>query len=75
MSTKIQSGAGSTLATVDTTYNALHVLPKGTGTVRYPHDDFTLDSFERLRVSEPRIKFENSFAAILPSAQTSVWET
>lgn len=74
MSTTIKSGSGATLANVDTATNALQVIQKGVSKTKFTHDDFTLDSFERLRVSEPRIKFENTFGAILPSAQTSTWE-
>lgn len=75
MSTKIQSGAWSTLATVDTTYNALHVLPKGTSTVTFEHGDFTLDSFERVRVSNPTIAFEYCFGAMMTSSATTIWES
>ncbi len=75
MSTKIQSWAGSTLATVDPTYNALQVLPKGVTTTTFNHDDFTLDSFERVRVSNPTIAFEYSFGTLLTSSATTIWES
>jgi hypothetical protein len=45
--TIIQSGIDSTVATVDPSLKALYVTPKGTGTVKFSHKDFTLDSFER----------------------------
>lgn len=35
----------------------------------------SLDSFERLRVSEPRIAFEYGFGALVPSSATTVWES
>ena len=71
----IQSGVDTTLATVDPTYKAMHVLPKGKTTVNFDHDDFTMDSFERLRVSEPRIAFEYSFGTMLTSSATTIWES
>lgn len=43
--------------------------------VSFPHNNFMLDSFERLRVSEPRIAFEYSFNAMTPSTATTVWES
>lgn len=38
------------------------------------HGDATLDSFERLRVSDARIGFESSFSAITPTLSTTIWE-
>lgn len=43
--------------------------------ISFSNDGFTLDSFERLRVSEPRIAFEYSFNAMTPSTATTVWES
>jgi hypothetical protein len=43
--------------------------------VSFTNNNFMLDSFERLRVSEPRIAFEYSFNAMLPSTATTIWET
>jgi len=71
---QIQSGATADLATVDPTLKALYVAVKNTIETQYNHDDFTLDSFERLRVSEPRIAFEYSFGTQLVSAATTIWE-
>ena len=59
---QIQSGLDTTLATVDTTYKAMHVLQKGVGEIKITHDTFALDSFERLRVSQPRVAFEYGFS-------------
>lgn len=59
----------------DTTTKALNVIQKGVSRVNFNHDDATLDSFERLRVSEPRIVFEQAFAAQLVSSLTTVWES
>ena len=61
MSTTIKSGSSATLANVDSATNALQVIQKGVAETRYARDDFTIDSFKCLRVSEPRIKFENTF--------------
>lgn len=72
---QIQSGVDNTLATVDPIYKAMHVLPKGKTTVNFDNDDFTVDSFERLRVSEPRIAFEYTFGTMLTSAATTIWES
>ncbi len=75
MSTTIKSGIDSSLATVDSTTKALLVKPTGVGTITYNHDDFTLDSFERVRTSEPRIVFEQNFGAVLTSSLTTIWES
>lgn len=75
MSTIIKSGVSSEVATVDSTYKALHVLPKGITDVAFNHTDFTLDSFERVRVSEVRNQFEFNFGSILTSTATSIWES
>ena len=58
----IQSGLDSTIATVDPTLKALFVLPKGVTTITPNLNDFSTDSFQRLRVSEPNIVFEYIFA-------------
>lgn len=71
----IESGIDTTVATVDPTTKALHVLPKGVIETSYNHDDFTLDSFERARVSTPSIAFEYTFGALLPSLSTTIWES
>ena len=42
--------------------------------VSFTGGDFTTDSFQRLRVSEPRIAFEYSFNAMAPSTATTIWE-
>jgi hypothetical protein len=42
--------------------------------VHYPHDDGSLDAFERLRVSEQRNVFEYNFGALVPSSATTIWE-
>ena len=43
--------------------------------VNFSHKDFTLDSFERLRVSDARIAFECTFAAQTPTLATTIWES
>ena len=42
--------------------------------VSFTHEDPTLDSFERLRVSDARIAFEASFSAQTPTLSTTIWE-
>lgn len=57
-----------------TATNSLNTNIQGVATVKYSTADHTLDSFERLRVAEPRIAFENSFA-IIPSSVPAIWES
>lgn len=71
---QIQSGDSNDLVKVDPILKALYVAVKNALEVSYRHDDFTLDSFERLRVSEPRIAFEYGFSAMLPATATTIWE-
>lgn len=59
----------------DSTYNAAQTVVKGIATTNYTQSDFTLDSFQRLRVSEPRIQFECSFSAQTPATASSIWES
>jgi hypothetical protein len=59
-----------------TTAGEIRVAPpadKSKFYVHFPHDDGSLDAFEKLRVSEPRNVFEYNFAT-LPSTSTTVWE-
>ncbi len=42
--------------------------------VSFNHNDTTLDSFERLRVSDSRIAFECSLSALTPTLSTTIWE-
>lgn len=42
--------------------------------IQYPHNDGTLDAFEKLRVSEPRNIFEYNFGAVAPATATNIWE-
>ena len=72
---QIQSGVSTDLATVDPTYKALHVLPKGVAEFKPEHDGFTKDSFERLRTSDARIAFEYTFGALVTSSATTIWES
>jgi hypothetical protein len=75
MSTAIKSGSDSTLAKVNPLNNALLVEQKGNAEIHFSHKDTTLDSFERLRVSEPRVVFEQNFGAVLTSSLTTLWES
>ena len=43
--------------------------------VTYNHQDAMLDSFGRLRVSEPRLAFEFGFGAQTPTLATTIWES
>lgn len=43
--------------------------------VHYPHEDGSLDAFERLRVSEQRNVFEYNFGGLVPSSATTIWES
>jgi hypothetical protein len=52
---------------------ALLVAQTGIASVSVANRDRMVDSFERLRVSEPRIAFEYSYAT-LPSASPAIWE-
>jgi hypothetical protein len=54
--------------------NSLNTNLQGVATVKFNEADYTMDSFERLRVSEPRIAFESSFA-IIPSSMATIWES
>lgn len=71
----IESGIDTTVATVDTVTKALHVLPQGVATTTFNREDFTVDAFERLRTSEARIVFEQTFGAVLTSTLTTLWES
>lgn len=73
LDTNVRGSTGA-LADVDATLGALQVTPKGVAKTRYNPDDFTLDSFERLRVSEPRVVFEYTFGALTPTLATTIWE-
>lgn len=70
----IQSGLDSTVATVDATTKALYTKSQGITEVAFNQDNFTMDSFERLRVSDQRIAFEFSFNAQTPTLATTIWE-
>ena len=53
---------GKDTANIATTSNPVPVQNYGSNSVSFTQDDFTLDTFNRLRVSEPRIAFEYSFS-------------
>jgi hypothetical protein len=59
--------------TLETGY--LPVKVKNALTVNYDNDTFALDSFARLRVSEPRLAFEFTFGPQLVSGATTIWES
>lgn len=53
---------GKDTTNIATTTNPVPVQNYGSNAVSFTQDDFTLDSFNRLRVSEPRTAFEYSFS-------------
>ena len=69
----IQDNLGTNTLDIDSTGSA-SVNVMNTPTVSFNNDDFSKDSFERLRVSQPTIAFEDNFASMLPSAKTTIWE-
>ena len=69
----IQDNLGQNTLGVDSSGSAL-VKVMNSPTVSFSNNDFSKDSFERLRVSQPVVVFEDSFAALLPSAKTTIWE-
>ena len=69
----IQDNSGQNTLAVDSTGSA-SVKITNTPLISFNNDDFSKDSFERLRVSQPVVVFEDSFAALLPSAKTTIWE-
>ena len=75
MSTILKSGVDSTLASVDPTTKALLVKPTGIGTITFNQNDFITDSFGRLRVSDARVAFEQTFGSVLTSTLSTIWES
>ena len=69
----IQDNLGQNTLGVDSSGSA-SVKVMNSPTVSFNNDDFSKDSFERLRVSQPVVVFEDSFAALLPNAKTTIWE-
>lgn len=66
---------GAAIATLTTNPVPVQLSTTGFNHVMFSHEDATLDSFERLRVSQPTTMFEYNFGAILPATVTTVWET
>ena len=75
MSVSLIGKDGAAIATIGSNPVPVQLTTTGENRVAFSHDDATLDSFERLRVSIPTIVFEHSFGAILPASCTTVWET
>ena len=69
----IQDNLGTNTLDIDSTGSA-SVNVMNAPTVSFNNNDFSKDSFERLRVSQPTIAFEDNFASMLPSAKTTIWE-
>lgn len=69
----IQDNLGQNTLGVDSSGSA-SVKVMNSPTVSFNNNDFSKDSFERLRVSQPVVVFEDSFAALLPNAKTTIWE-
>lgn len=75
MSASLIGKDGTNIATVTSNSVPVQLSTLGENQVTYSHNDFTLDSFERLRVSQPTVIFEHTFGAILPATVTTIWET
>lgn len=75
MSISLIGKDGAAIATVTTNPVPVQLTTTGMNQVSYDQNDFTLDSFERLRVSEPTCVFEYSYSAFLPASATTIWET
>lgn len=43
--------------------------------ITFSPEDTMVDSFSRLRVSEPRVAFEYTFGAMTPTLATTIWES
>ena len=75
MSASLIGKDGINLATITSNSVPVQLSTLGENQVTFAHNDFTLDSFERVRVSEPTVAFEYTFGAILPATVTTIWET
>ena len=75
MSVSLIGKDGAAIATVTTNPVPVQLTTVGDNKVSFTHDDFTMDSFERLRVSEVTNVFEYTFGSILPATVTTIWET
>jgi hypothetical protein len=73
MSVSLIGKDGSTAAT-DANPVPVVISTRADTRVSFNRNDFTLDSFDRLRVSEPRIAFEYSFSAQTPTTASTIWE-
>jgi len=75
MSASLIGKDGTNIATITSNSVPVQLSTLGENQVTFSHNDFTLDSFERARVSLPTVVFEHSFGAILPATVTTIWET
>ena len=75
MSISLIGKDGAAIATLTTNPVPVQLSTTGENQVTFAHNDFTIDSFERLRVSLPTVMFEYNFGAILPATVTTIWET
>ena len=75
MSASLIGKDGTNIATITSNAVPVQLSTLGENQVSYSHDDFTIDSFERVRVSQPTNVFEYTFGAILPATVTTIWET
>lgn len=75
MSASLIGKDGTNIATVTANPVPVQLTTVGDNAISYNHSDFTLDSFERLRVSQATPVFEYNFGAILPATVTTIWET
>jgi hypothetical protein len=75
MSVSLIGKDGTNIATVTSNSVPVQLSTLGENQVTFAHNDFTLDSFERARVSIPTVVFEYTFGAILPATVSTIWET
>lgn len=76
MSASLIGKNGTTIATeANPVPVQLSTNPANKNIVTYSPDDVMVDSFSRLRVSEPRVAFEFTFGAMTPALATTIWES
>jgi hypothetical protein len=75
MSVSLIGKDGAAIATLTTNPVPVQLSTVGDNRVTFSPNDFTIDSFERLRVSMPTNVFEYTFGSIVPATVTTIWET
>lgn len=75
MSISLIGKDGTSLATITTNAIPVQLSTTASNMIQFSNDDFTVDSFERVRVSQPTCLFEYTYSAFLPASATTIWET